>query len=122
MTQDSGEPIDYWREVVRRGVLALGFSIARHGGEIWMQAELVGPQDGSVRRAAHAAIAIHKLVGLELGTAAQAARGALTHALETGSARRELAIYQGLLLERLWREVADAPAGRLQQLAYPHED
>jgi hypothetical protein len=63
----SGEPVDYWREVVRRGVLALGFSIRHHQGETWMAAELVGPQDGMVARVAHAAMEMHKLIELEPG-------------------------------------------------------
>jgi hypothetical protein len=117
----SKEPVDYWREVVRRGVLALGFAIRRHQGETWMAAELVGPQDGMVARVAHAAMEIHKLIDLEPGTAAHAARLALLAQLETGPAARELAIYQGLLAERLWREIQDAPAQRLQAIAHPHE-
>jgi hypothetical protein len=117
----SGERIDYWREVVRRGVLALGFSIRRHQGETWMAAELVGPQDGMVSRVAHAAMEIHKLIELEPGTAAYAARLGLAAQLETGPAARELAIYQGLLIERLWREIREDPAGRLQAIAHPHE-
>lgn len=106
---------------MRRGVLALGFSILRHGGETWMAAQLAGPQDGAVARAAHAAIEIDKMIGLEPGTAALAARAALVATLEAGPATRELAIYQGLLAERLWREIKDGPARRLEALAYPHE-
>ena len=115
------EPVDYWREVVRRGVLALGFSILRHGGETWMAAELAGPQDGAVARAAHAAVEVHKLVELEPDTAAFAARKALAAKLEAGPAARELTVYQGLLAERLWREVKDDPAKRLEALAHPYE-
>lgn len=124
MSQIAGSdgPIDYWREVARRGVMALGFSITRYCGETWMMAELVAPQEGSVRRAAHAAIEIHKLIATESGSAALAARETLSASLEKGSAARELAIYQGLLFERLWREIMDAPPARLAQLTYPHED
>lgn len=124
MSQNAGSegPIDYWREVARRGVMALGFSIARHSGETWMMAELVAPQEGSVRRAAHAAMEIHQLIAMESSSAAWAAREALSASLEMGPAARELAIYQGLLLERLWREIKDAPAARLSQLTYPYED
>ena len=86
-----------------------------------MAAELIGPRDGMVARVAHAAIEIHKLIELEPGTAARAARQALIAHLETGPAARELAIYQGLLAERLWRDIKDDPARRLQALAYPHE-
>lgn len=86
-----------------------------------MAAELVEPQDGMVARVAHAAIEIHKLVDLEPGTAAHAARQALIAQLEIGPAARELAIYHGLLAERLWRDIRDDPARRLQALAYPHE-
>jgi hypothetical protein len=115
------EPVDYWREVVRRGVLALGFSIRRHQGETWMIAELVGPQDGMVARAAHAAMEVHKLIELEPDTAASAARRALIDQLEVGPATRALTIYQGLLAERLWRDIKDDPAQRLQAIAHPHE-
>ncbi len=117
----SVEPVDYWREAVRRGVLALGFSLKRHRGEAWMAAELVAPQDGMVARAAHAAMEIHKIIDLEPGTAANAARQALAAQLKTGPAARELAIYQGLLAERLWREIQDEPGLRLQAIAHPHE-
>jgi hypothetical protein len=34
---------------------------------------------------------------------------------------RELDLYQNLLAERLWREIQDDPARRLQALAHPHE-
>jgi hypothetical protein len=102
-------------------VLALGFSIQRHHGQTWMAAELVGPQDGMVARVAHAAIEVHKRVELEPATAASAARQALLAHLQTGPAARELAIYQGLLAERLWREIQEDPARRLQALAHPHE-
>ena len=86
-----------------------------------MAAELAGPQDGMVARVAHAAIEVHKLVELEPGTAVHAARRALVAHLETGAAAQELAMYQGLLAERLWREIQDDPALRLQALAHPHE-
>ena len=115
------QPVDYWREVVRRGVRALGFSIQRHGGEAWMAAELAGPQEGMVARVANATIEIDKLVETEPGTAAFDARQALARTLENGAASQELAIYQGLLAERLWREIKDAPSQRLEALAYTHE-
>ncbi|CAN5527005.1 hypothetical protein BH10PSE3_BH10PSE3_26700 [soil metagenome] len=86
-----------------------------------MAAELVGPQDGMVARVAHAAMEMHKLIELEPGSAASTARAALINQLETGPAARELALYQGLLAERLWREIKDDPARRLETLAYPHE-
>lgn len=115
---DAAEPIDFWRSVAHRGVFALGFRQSQ--GD--MIAELVAPQRGWVRRAAHAAIEIHKLIVIEPGSAAFAAREALAQELIRGPAARQLAIYQGLLLERLWREIKDAPPAALEGLAYPHED
>lgn len=115
-------PIDYWREVARRGVMAVGFSLVRAQNGAWMSAELVAPQEGPVQRAAHAAIEVHKLIELEPGTAAHDARQHLAARLETGPAIRELAIYQGLLLERLWRDIKEAPAACLARLALPSED
>lgn len=116
------EPIDYWREVARRGVVALGFSMARAWGEPAMIAELVAPQDGQVQRAAHVAIELHKQIGRETGTLAHAAQSALATGLESGSSARELSQYQALLLERLWHEIEAAPAQTLERLSYPHED
>lgn len=114
--------IDYWRAAARRGVMALGFSRFEHGGGADMLAEPTGALDGWTRRAAHAAIEVHKLVAAEPGTAVQAARLALLEELCRGPAIRALAIYQGLLIERLWREIRQAPAQRLEALAYPHEE
>lgn len=114
-------PIDYWYEVVRRGVLALGFSILRFKGEAWMAAHLANPQEGLVRRAAHAAIEIDKRVALETGSPENAAREALAARLERRPASLELAGYQRLLLDRLWSDIETDPAARLEALAYPHE-
>ncbi|MBO9708087.1 MAG: hypothetical protein J7521_07735 [Caulobacter sp.] len=118
----SSEPIDFWRAVAQRGVMALGFHAFEHGGRRDMVAELIAPQQGWARKAAHAAIEVHKMIQLEPHTAALSARAALSAQLGQGPAVRELAIYQGLLLERLWREIAGAPSLRLEALAYPHEE
>ncbi len=118
-TPGGEEPIDYWREVVRRGVMALGFALQ---GQAEITAELIAPQEGPVQRAAYAALEMHKLIGLESGTAVHAARDALARELVRGPASRELAIYQGLLIERLWREVQPLPGPGLSGLAYPHLD
>lgn len=121
--RSSDDPIDYWREAARRGVMALGFTrFDQAGGQVGIRAELIAPQEGWTRRSAHAAIEVHKLIALEPATAAFAAREALARELGRGPAIRALAIYQGLLLERLWREIATAPAATLEALAYPHED
>lgn len=116
------EPIDYWREIVRRGVLAVGYSLQRTVGEPILAAELVQPQEGLMLRAAYAAIEMHKLAGVEAGTLVHAARRRLAAALEVSSAARELAAYQDLLTACLWAEVADDPPRRLESLAYPHEE
>ena len=117
----SAGAIDYWREVVRRGVLAVGFSILRHRGQAWMTASLVAPQRNPVQQAAHAAIEIDKAIANEVGTPAARARQALAAHLETGPAALELAAYQAILSKRLYQEVQAAPAAGLGRLADPHE-
>lgn len=114
--------VDYWRAAATRGVMALGFSRFEHGGGADMLAEPTGALEGWTRRAAHAAIEVHKLVAAEPGMAAHAARHALLEELGRGPAIRALAVYQGLLVERLWREINEEPAQRLEALAYPHEE
>lgn len=116
----ASEPVSFWREVARRGVMALGYSAFDHGRGV--AAELISPLDGWLRRAAHAAIEVHKLVLAEPGTPAFIARQALGARLGLGPAIAELAAYQAALLDRLWREIESAPAERLEALAYPHED
>lgn len=116
------DPIDYWKEIVRRGVLAVGYSLQRTIGEPILAAELAHPQEGLKLRAAYAAIEMHKLVSTEPGTMLHAAQRRLAAALASSPAAAELAAYQGLLTERLWAEVAADPAHGLERLAYPHEE
>lgn len=116
------DPIDYWKEVVRRGVLAVGYCLQRTVGEPILAAELAQPQEGLKLRAAYAAIEMHKLASTETGTMLHAAQRRLSAALASGPAAAELAAYQGLLIERLWAEVAADPPRGLECLAYPHED
>ncbi|PVM90647.1 hypothetical protein [Caulobacter endophyticus] len=116
------DPIDYWKDVVRRGVLAVGYSLQRTIGEPILAAELAQPQEGLKLRAAYAAIEMHKLASAETGTALHVAQRRLAAALASSPAAAELAAYQGLLIERLWVEVAVDPAQGLERLAYPHEE
>lgn len=116
------EPIDYWKEVVRRGVLAVGYSLQRTVGEPILAAELAQPQEGLKLRAAYAAIEMHKLASAETGTLLHAAQRRLAAALATSPATTELATYQSLLTERLWAEVSADPPRGLERLAYPHEE
>lgn len=118
---DPEAPIDYWRAVARRGVMAVGFSVWRFAGETWLGARILAPQTGLVRRAAYAAIEIDKAIALETGPD-EVVRLALAHALEAGPAPVQQAAYQALLVERLWRAIAACPAQRLAALAAPHED
>ncbi|MBO9547286.1 hypothetical protein [Caulobacter sp.] len=118
---DPDAPIDYWRAIARRGVLALRFKVGRFAGETWMGAAASGAPEGLVRRAAHAAIALDKTIALET-SADEAVRRALADALEHGSAPRQASAYQAVLIARLWGAIQDAPAQRLAALAAPHED
>ncbi len=118
---DPEAPIDYWRAIARRGVMAVGFSVWRFAGETWLGAKIATPQAGLVQRAAHAALEIDKAIALEDG-ADGAVRQALAQALETGPAPAQQAAYQALLIERLWRAIEACPAQRLAALAAPHED
>jgi hypothetical protein len=117
-----GEPIDYWDEVCWRGVQALGFSLKRQGHDrVWMAAELADDDAGPVRRAAYAAIELHKLVGLERGTALRHAYDLLLSLLEAGPARDEVHAYQAELARRLRSDISSDPARALEALAHPHE-
>lgn len=118
----SDEPIAFWPAVVRKGVLAVGFVPFGYGSDAEIIAELCAPQSGWVRRAAHAAIEVHKLIAAEPGTPAFEARRALGARIGLDPAVEELATYQALLVERLWTEIEACPAERLGALAYPHED
>ena len=114
-------PIDYWRAIARRGVLALRFKVWRFAGETWMGATAADAPEGLVRRAAHAAIELDKTIALETGPD-EAVRQALADALDHGAAPRQTSAYQALLIARLWEAIQDAPAERLAALAAPHED
>ena len=114
-------PIDYWRAIARRGVMALRFTVWRFAGETWLGAEAQGAPEGLVRRAAHAALEIDKAIALESGPD-EAARQAFAQALAQGPAPRQAAAYQALLVERLCQEIEPDPAQRLAALAAPHEE
>lgn len=68
--QEEDTVIDYWREIARRGVVAVGFTRRSFGGETWMVAELVAPQQGMVQRAAQAVLEIDKALALATGSQA----------------------------------------------------
>lgn len=119
--QEEDAVVDYWREIVRRGVAAVGFTCRRFGGETWMVAELVAPQRGMVQRATQAVLEIDKALALETGSQAWSLRRALADHLETGAAADDLAAYQEVLAERLYSEIQDDPAAALARLAAPHE-
>ncbi len=120
LAQDYGqEPIDYWRAVTRRGVLALGFCVRRTADGPHLVAELSGPLDGWTRRAALAAIGIHDDVQGTRDLALIAAHAVLIMALEHTSAMAALEAYQGLLGEALWRAVQDDPPRRIEMLGRP---
>lgn len=120
--QADGAVIDYWREVARRGVAAVGFTVRRFAGEAWMVAELAGPRSGMVRRAALAVLEIDKTIAAETGSRAWMLRFALAQRLETAAAVRQLAAYQAALAERLQAEIQADPAMVLARLAAPHEN
>jgi hypothetical protein len=110
------EPLDYWAEVIRRGVDAVEFSLRQFCGDAWIVATVKASTSGPVLLAAHAAIDIHKQVRLEAGTALRAARDGLVIALEAGLAREQLQAYRTELAARLWREMASDPRRTLVRL------
>lgn len=118
LSQDpSIEPIDYWRAVTRRGVLALGFRVQRSAGTPTLVAELTGPLDGWTRRAALAAISVHEAVQRTNDLPLIAAHAVLIMALERTPAVAALAAYQDLLSEALWKAVEVDPARRIETLS-----
>lgn len=111
------EPIDYWRAVTRRGVLALGFRVQRSAGGPTLVAELTGPLDGWARRAALAAISVHDDVQSTNDLPLIAAHAVLIMALERTPAVAALAAYQDLLSQALWKAVEADPARRFETLS-----
>lgn len=115
---DTGsEPIDYWRAVTRRGVLALGFSVRRSPDGPVLVAEPVGPLAGWTRRAALAAIAVHDDVHATRDLALIASHAVLLLALERSAAVLALSAYQDLLDAAIWRTVSADPARGLEALS-----
>lgn len=111
------EPIDYWRAVSRRGVLALGFCVRREVGGPVLVAELTGPLEGWTRRAALAAIAVHQDVTATRDLPLIAAHAVLIMALERSAAVTALAAYQDLLDGALWRAIEADPARQIEALS-----
>lgn len=110
------EPLDYWAEIIRRGVNAVEFSLRQFCGDAWIVATIKAAPSGPVLLAAQAAIEIHKQVRLETSTALRAARDGLVIALEAGLAREQLQAYRTELATHLWREIASDPHRNLVRL------
>ncbi|WP_145998458.1 hypothetical protein [Caulobacter flavus] len=110
------EPIDYWRAVTRRGVLALGFRVQRSPEGPVLVAEPVGPLEGWTKRAAMAAIAVHEDVQATRDLALIASHAVLLLALERSAAVLALSAYQDLLAAAIWRTVSANPARGLEAL------
>ncbi|NQE61453.1 hypothetical protein [Caulobacter sp. RHG1] len=111
------EPIDYWRAVVRRGVLCLGFCVQHTVQGPILVADLSEPLDGWSRRAAVAAIAIHNLTAGSIDPPIAAARTVLAMALDKSAASAPLADYQALLCAAVWSAVEDDPPRRIEALS-----
>lgn len=118
MTDDA---VDYWREVARLGVMALGFSIGRAFGAPVLSAEFVEPLDGWTRRAAKAALALHKEAQLSQDAGLVAAHDALLEALESSAAVAELAAYQTRLAKTLWTLIQEDPPRLIEALGYSED-
>jgi hypothetical protein len=116
--QDLGsEPIDYWRAVIRRGVLALGFRVQRTIEGPALVAEPAGPLDGWTGRTALAAIAVHDKVKATRDAPLIAAHAVLVMALEQSAAVTALAAYQDLLAAAVWKVVEEDPPRRIEALS-----
>ncbi|AYV48550.1 hypothetical protein CFHF_20015 [Caulobacter flavus] len=114
-------PVDYWPQVVRQGVLALGFSVHRGFGAPILSADFIGPLEGWTRRAAQAALAMHKEAELSDDEQLVQARLRLLAALEQSAAADELAAYQDRLARAVWAAVRQDPPRRIEALGHAED-
>ncbi|MBI1685207.1 hypothetical protein [Caulobacter hibisci] len=113
----------YWRDMVRDGVQALGFFVQKSVGPPQLMADLadVELEDSWKRRAAYAALAVHKEAVLETAGPLALTRAALLAALEKRPAMDELSAYQEALIEAVWQAVKADPAPRIEALGYAED-
>lgn len=116
-SDETGEILNYWRAVAKQGVSALGFSLSTAFGAPHVSADIAQPVKNLAERAALAAIEIHTRIAADPRDREGEVLARLQAAIAKSSASAQVAAYQAVLEERLWREIEADPQRLLEGLA-----